>query len=153
MDTEIERNQKAQEDDPTVAVQDQEQSRSDYSIGLGKLLSGVRASTNGETIGGPLAAFVLRGNLIFVKGRPISRFSNGHPLQETSGHRTRTVINWPKYLAKRIPDLNDLGDDSFLLPEEREEKRSQYAKSFLTMLVPFRDISDLVMEGESKWEA
>ena len=238
MDTEIEKNQKDQEDDPTFAVQDQEQNRSDYSIGLGKLLSGVRASTNGETIGGPLAAFVLRGNLIFemshksavlpltqaiayltceemyatvnrfgevkatthdyvfrsdqseivenmnfwnfiktqeicklhpntkfqavddfseepkpVKGRPISRFSNGHPLQETLGHRTRTVIHWPKYLAKRIPDLNDLGDDSFLLPEEREEKRSEYAKCVLTMFVPFRDMSDLVMEGESWWEA
>ncbi|KAK4006921.1 hypothetical protein OUZ56_012076 [Daphnia magna] len=36
--------------------------RSDFSVGLGKLLSGVRASTKGDTIGGPLAAFVLLGN-------------------------------------------------------------------------------------------
>ncbi|KZS05303.1 Uncharacterized protein APZ42_031547 [Daphnia magna] len=33
--------------------------RSDFSVGLGKLLSGVRASTKGDTICGPLAAFVL----------------------------------------------------------------------------------------------
>ena len=40
-------------------------SRSDASFGLGRLLSGARASTNGETVGAPLAAFAARGNKIF----------------------------------------------------------------------------------------
>jgi hypothetical protein len=37
------------------------QLRSDYSIGLGRLLSSARAATNGETIGAPLAAFLAGG--------------------------------------------------------------------------------------------
>jgi hypothetical protein len=40
--------------------------RYDYSIGFGKLQSAVRASTNGDIIGGPLAAFTLLGNDIFA---------------------------------------------------------------------------------------
>lgn len=39
--------------------------RSLFSLRLGKLLSADRAATNGETIGGPLAAFCARGNHIF----------------------------------------------------------------------------------------
>ncbi len=39
--------------------------RTFFSLGLGKLLSAARAATNGETIGGPLAAFCARGNNIF----------------------------------------------------------------------------------------
>lgn len=39
--------------------------RSDSSIGLGRLLTAARASTNGDTIGAPLAAFAARGNKIF----------------------------------------------------------------------------------------
>jgi hypothetical protein len=34
--------------------------RSDYSIGLGRLLSGARAATNGETVGAPLPPFSAR---------------------------------------------------------------------------------------------
>lgn len=39
--------------------------RSAASIGLGRLLSAARASTKGETIGAPMAAFVALGNRIF----------------------------------------------------------------------------------------
>ena len=39
--------------------------RTDSSIGMGKLLAAARASTNGETVGAPLAAFAARGNPIF----------------------------------------------------------------------------------------
>ncbi len=50
----------------TVQIKFMKFPRSEYSIGLGKLLSAIRASTNGDTIGGPLAAFVLLGNEIFA---------------------------------------------------------------------------------------
>ena len=38
----------------------------DASIGLGRILSAARASTNGDTVGAPLAAFVALGNNIFA---------------------------------------------------------------------------------------
>ena len=237
-DQQAEANERAREEDPNFAIENEPLRRTDFSIGLGKLLSGVRASTNGETIGGPLAAFVLRGNLIFemshktaalplsqaiaylanenifatinrfgevkatthdyvfrsdlndeiermsfwnfiktqeicklnskeqdiecddftedpkpTKGRFIYKFVSGHPQQKTQGHRARTTIHWPRYLAARLPDLNDLKDDSYLDTEEREKRRSEYAKGVLTMFIPFRDISDLIMEGETWWEA
>ena len=237
-DQQAEANERAREEDPNFAIANEPLRRTDFSIGLGKLLSGVRASTNGETIGGPLAAFVLRGNLIFemsyktaalplsqaiaylpnenifatinrfgevkatthdyvfrsdqndeiermsfwnffktqeicklsskdqdiecddftedpkpTKGRFIHNFVPGHPQQKTQGHRARTTIHWLRYLAARLPDLNDLKDDSYLDTEEREKRRTEYAKGVLTMFIPFRDISDLIMEGETWWEA
>ncbi len=39
--------------------------RYEASFGLGRLLSGARAATNGETVGAPLAAFAARNNKIF----------------------------------------------------------------------------------------
>lgn len=39
--------------------------RSNYSIGLGRLIASSRASTNGEAVGAPLAAACLRGIKIF----------------------------------------------------------------------------------------
>ena len=215
--------------------------RSDYSIGLGKLLAAIRAATNGDTIGGPLAAFVLLGNDIFgmshktaplpltqaiayleqqnmyatitrfgeVKAtihdyvfratrnqnieamnfwtfvktqescklspekrnrpgnddddnedepehgenREINRFTNGHPQHATQGHRARTNVHWTKYLAKRLPDLDDLEDNSNLTSEEREQRREEYAKGVLIMFIPFREKTDIVNEGETWWDA
>lgn len=39
--------------------------RSESSLGLGRLLSGARASTNGDSVGAPLAAFGALGNKFF----------------------------------------------------------------------------------------
>ena len=215
--------------------------RSDYSIGLGKLLAAIRAATNGDTIGGPLAAFVLLGNDIFAmshktvplsltqaiayveqqniyatitrfgevkatihdyvfratrnqdieamnfwtfvktqescklspekrnrpsnddddnedepehgENREINRFTNGHPQHATQGHRARTNVHWTKNLAKRLPDLDDLEDNSNLTSEEREQRREEYAKKVLIMFVPLRKKTDLVNEGETWWDA
>ena len=212
--------------------------RSDYSIGLGKLLSAVRASTNGDTIGGPLAAFALLGNNIFAMShqtaplpltqaigylekqninatftrfgevkatihdyvfrsnrnqdiedmnywtfiktqescklapqkrrdsdndnddelepeptREIHRFSSSHPQHATQGHRARTNVHWTKYLAKRLPDQDDLEDNSNLTTEEREQRREEYAKGVLIMFLPFREKTDLVNEDETWWIA
>jgi hypothetical protein len=49
----------------TIEQQVRTPCRSPYSIGLGKFLCSIRASTNGDTIGGPLAAYALLGNDIF----------------------------------------------------------------------------------------
>jgi hypothetical protein len=193
--------------------------RLEYSVGLGKLLSAIRASTNGDTIGGPLAAFVLLGNEIFamshqtavlpltqaiayleketiyanitrygdvkatiydyvfrskenpliekmnlwsftqkqesckLKARPsncdaetdsssedesnsariIHKCSPDHPQHGTEGHRERMDVRWPKYVAKRLPDLKSLEDSSDLLPDERQERREEYPKGGLTI--------------------
>ena len=215
--------------------------RSDFNIGLGKLLSGVRASTKGETIGAPLAALVLRGikvfdmshkteilpltqALAFLEGndieasinregvvsattydyvyrtqdapdiecmnfwdfvrtqekcrvkpsenqneeedeeeetvnpigsqeKKIHKFGFGHPQDHTHGHRSRTVVRWARYLAKRLPDLCTLESSIESVLEELEEKRTEYAKGVLTMFVPWREKSDLINEGETWWDA
>lgn len=86
-------------------------------------------------------------------GRQIYKFSAGHPQHKTQGHRDRTNIHWAKYLAKRLPDLDDLEEDSALLPEERDKRRDQYAKGVLIMFIPFREENDLVNEEETWWNA
>ena len=58
------RDQEMQED--TIEQEVRTPCRPFYSIGLGKLLASIRASTNGDTIGGPLAAYALLGNDIFA---------------------------------------------------------------------------------------
>ncbi|EFX61644.1 hypothetical protein DAPPUDRAFT_121259 [Daphnia pulex] len=63
--------------------------RSDYSIGLGKLLSAVRASTNGDTIGDPLAAFALLGNNIFAMSHQTAPL----PLTQAIGYLEKQNIN------------------------------------------------------------
>ena len=46
-------------------VSDDNPARSDASIGFGRLMSGARAATNGETVGAPVAAFCALGNDLF----------------------------------------------------------------------------------------
>jgi hypothetical protein len=71
----------------------------------------------------------------------------------TEGHRERIDERWPKYLAKRLPVLKSLEDSSELLPEERQERREEYAKGVLTMFISFRENTDLVAVGETWWDA
>ena len=52
------KNQKKQQEEPME--------RTPFSLGLGRLLSAARGATNGETIGGPMAAFCALGNSIFL---------------------------------------------------------------------------------------
>ena len=51
------KNQKKQQEEPVE--------RTPFSLGLGRLLSAACGATNGETIGGPMAAFCALGNSIF----------------------------------------------------------------------------------------
>jgi hypothetical protein len=51
------------------------------------------------------------------------RFLKQHRLYQTYGHRQRTRRTWPKYSAKRLPDLVDLQDGSDMSDEDRKEKR------------------------------
>jgi hypothetical protein len=230
--------------------------RSDYSIGLGRLLSGAGAATNGETVGAPLAAFAARGNKIFEMSHETSyvlltqalaylngfdlnasinrqgiimagthdyvnrspsleamnmwefaatqeickmeesrevisedeyssipevdidqfgmedseiqvddleiskssarvrhRFLKQHPLYQTYEHRQRTRRTWPKYSAKRLPDLVDLQDGSNLSDEDRKEKRELYGQGVLIMFYPFRKIADLKEDEDNWWTA
>ena len=67
-------------------------------------------------------------------------FEKGHPQAKTLGHRYRKVERWPKYSAKRLPDVPQLCDESNMDDEERNVKREEYAKGVLIMFHPFRDL-------------
>jgi hypothetical protein len=56
--------QLAKYDPSSVALDDQ--ARSEFSLGLGRLLCLVRAHTNGEEVGSPLAAYLLLQNAMFM---------------------------------------------------------------------------------------
>lgn len=43
-----------------------------------------------------------------TRRRTQHRFQSSHPLYETHGHRERKRHRWPKYSAKRLPDILDL---------------------------------------------
>lgn len=88
-----------------------------------------------------------------LKKKKIHKFGFGHPQDHTHGHRSRTVVRWARYLAKRLPDLCTLESSIESVLEELEEKRTEYAKGVLTMFVPWREKSDLVNEGETWWDA
>lgn len=67
--------------------------RSDASIGLGRLLSGARAATNGETVGAPLAAFAARGNLIFNMSQQTAVLPLTQAIAYVTGEPLRLSIN------------------------------------------------------------
>lgn len=62
--------------------------RSDSSLGFGRLLSGARSATNGDSVGAPLCAFAARGNKIFTMSHPTANvplaqaiaYLNGFPI-------------------------------------------------------------------------
>ena len=87
------------------------------------------------------------------RARSIHNFLPGHPQADSSGHRNRTRKAWPKYSGRRLPDIDDLLDSSDILEKEKDEKRRYYAQGILVMFVPFRQLSDLLMEDETWWEA
>ena len=70
--------------------------------------------------------------------RNIFSFEKGHPRQKTVGHRYRKIECWPKYSAKRLPDVEQLSHSSDLSFEERDAKREEYAQGVLIMFHPFR---------------
>ncbi len=81
------------------------------------------------------------------------RFLREHPLYQTYGHRQRTRRTWPKYSAKRLPDVVDLQDGSDLSDEDRNEKRELYVQGVLIMFYPFRKIADLKEDDNNWWTA
>lgn len=72
--------------------------------------------------------------------RQIYAFEKGHPRETTAGHRYRSVERWPKYSARRLPDLKQLEDNSNINEEERNVKREEYAQGILIMFYPFRTL-------------
>jgi hypothetical protein len=85
-------------------------------------------------------------------GRFIHKFTEGHPRRLIIGHRNRTRTAWPRYLGKRVPDLNalTLTDKSALEDEEKNEQREEYGRAILLMFCPFRQLSD-VLDTNSTW--
>jgi hypothetical protein len=64
-------------------------------------------------------------------GRFIHRFTEGHPRRSIIGHRIRTHTVWPRYLVKRVPDINAITDKSALDEEEKNELREEYWRTIL----------------------
>lgn len=68
--------------------------RSDASLGLGRLLSGAPASTNGDLVGAPLAAFTVLGNKLFEMSHQtaslpllqVSAYLKGQPIDVKIHH-------------------------------------------------------------------
>ncbi len=81
----------------------------------------------------------------------VYRFSCGHPLVTSHGHRQRKQRAWPKYLGKRLPDVLSLKGD--VPSEEVTVNREYYGQAVLIMFQPFRTLQDLHDEKESWWEA
>ena len=73
--------------------QPQHAQRSHASIGLGRLLSGARAATNGETVGAPLASFAARGNRIFEMSHETAVLPLTQALAYLLGEPLRSSIN------------------------------------------------------------
>lgn len=57
--------------------------------------------------------------------RIIRKYSTDHPQHDTEGHRERMDACWPKYLAKRLPDLKRIEERNDLLPKERQKRREE----------------------------
>jgi hypothetical protein len=95
---------------------------------LGKLLSAIRASTNGDTIGGPLAAFVLLGNDIFAmshKTAPLPLTQAVAYLEEQNMYATITRFGEVKatihdyvFRSTQSQDIEDMNFWTFIKTQE-----------------------------------
>ncbi len=84
---------------------------------------------------------VLHDNISDKKhNRQIFLFEKGHPRRKIVGHHYRKIERWPKYSAKRLPNVADLNENSSLDVEERNSKREEYAEGVLIMFHPFREL-------------
>ena len=112
----------------------------DASIGLGRILSAARASTNGETVGVPLAAFVALGNNIFAMSHqtavlPLNQmhaFLLELPMKMTLTKKVFTVVY--DYLF-RNSDFENLNLWDFIATQQR---------------VPFHDWTGLNSDDDSE---
>ena len=106
----------------------EEVARSDSSFGLGRLLSGARASTNGETVGAPLAAFAARNNKIFQMSHetaviPLNQakaFLRGQPLRASISKHGLVLATIYDYVfrTKSDPTVNGLNYWLFVATQE-----------------------------------
>ncbi len=100
-------------------------------------------------------------------------FEKGHPRRKTTGHRVRKTERWPKYSAKRLPNVADLAENSSIPEDEKLLKREEYAQGALIMFYPFRELKgkslrikkifkklksngtllDLLDEGKTWWQS
>ncbi len=101
---------------------------SDSSFGLGRLLSGARASTNGETVGAPLAAFAARNNKVFEMSHETAvlpliqakAFLRGQPLRASiskGGLVLATIYDYV-FRSKSDPIINGINYWSFVSTQE-----------------------------------
>ena len=72
--------------------------------------------------------------------RKVYMIEKGHPRRKKVGHRCRKIERWPKYSAKRLPNVADLNESSSLEEEDRNSKREEYAEGVLIMFHPFREL-------------
>ena len=102
--------------------------RSCASFGLGRLLSGARASTNGETVGAPLAAFAALGNKIFEMSHdtatlPLNQakaYLDGKPLRASitkQGVVMATIYDYV-FRTKSDPCVNSMNYWTFIATQE-----------------------------------
>lgn len=74
----------------------------------------------------------------------------GHPQYGIRGHCRREVNAWVIYLAKRVPDIASISENSTLPTEELKAAQEEYGKDVLVMFYPFRKLSD-IFDSESSW--
>ena len=81
----------------------------------------------------------------------------GHPQFGTHGHCQRKTQTWPTYLAKRLPDINnikkDREEDTELTPEDSELFRKSYGQGVLIMFRPFRTLDNIYDNDMSWWHS
>lgn len=76
--------------------------------------------------------------------RLIHEFDIAHPQYQTHGLRKRKKRQWPRYTAKRLPNVLNLQDNSNLNVTERDSLREVYAQGALLMFHPFRQLSGTI---------
>jgi hypothetical protein len=85
----------------------------------------------------------------------VYRFTKDHPSHKTHGHKRRNRDVWPRIVGHRLPDIAAIEgniEDS-TSPGQLHDKRESYAQGALVMFLPFRKLSDLLIDNESWWDA
>ena len=86
--------------------------QSDWSIGYSRLLVATRASTNGETIGAPLAAFLARGNHLFQMSHQTAPLLLLQALAFLNGNDLNASINKKGIIMSAVFDyVHSTSDD------------------------------------------
>lgn len=116
--------------------------RSESSFGLGRLLSGARASTKGETVGAPLAAFAARNNKIFEMSHltamlPLNQakaYLQDKPLRSSISKQGVVLATIYDYVfrTKCEPCVNNMNYWTFVATQETGKLQPSTAKDEVT---------------------